>query len=218
MIGSDFELPSTAGLEPEDAKSALRSALRHHRNGRSLRRRTDAGDAIGIVAAHLLQSRGDRRIAVYASRPAEPSTAPLLERAERAGVDILLPVLGDGLSRQWATFKGLDDLIERAPGRPPEPSGPYLEMDEVATASLIFVPALALDTSGSRLGQGGGWYDRVLTHVSPNATILGIVFADEVFSQDEFRLPQEPHDQLVHGAVTPQGVQWFIEPPAASVL
>lgn len=196
-------------MEPEDAKSTLRTALREARSHRSARRRAEAQDALGVIGSHLIKQRGDEVVALYAARPSEPSTADLMDRLSRAGVEVLLPLLGAGLARQWATFKGLDDLVERAPGRPPEPSGPALDMTEVSRASLILVPALAVDSAGCRLGQGGGWYDRVLTHVRPDATILAVVFQDEVFDDVEFTLPREPHDQLVHGAITPQEVITF---------
>ncbi len=209
MTGITHSLPTLTGLEPEDAKAALRGYLRSRRQERSLRRRTDAGDAIAIVGSNFVAGQNATRVAIYASRPTEPTTEPLLQRLEAAGVELLLPVLGDGLQRQWATFKGLDDLVERAPGRPPEPSGPSLPMEEIARADVIFAPALAVDTRGCRLGQGGGWYDRALSHVNPNATILAIVFDDEVFPSDEVELPCEDHDRFVHGALTPNGVRWF---------
>ncbi|GAA2516848.1 5-formyltetrahydrofolate cyclo-ligase [Rarobacter incanus] len=210
MTGQIQHLPDLGGLEPEDAKSVLRSTIREHRATRSARRRTDAGDAIGIIGSHLATKRADKTVALYASRPTEPSTGALLERLSAAGIRVLLPVLGDGLKREWGDFNGLSDLVERAPGRPPEPSGQAFAMQEVASATLVLVPALCVDTSGCRLGQGGGWYDRVLEHVSPDALVLAVVFPDEVFNIDEFPVPREPHDAMVHGALTPQGVNMFI--------
>ena len=106
-------------------------------------------------------------VSVYASRVTEPGTGPLLEALAARGVRVLLPVLGSGLQRDWAEYAGPDDLRERAPGRPPEPGGATLGAATLADADVVIAPALAVDTTGARLGQGGGWYDRALEHLRP---------------------------------------------------
>jgi 5-formyltetrahydrofolate cyclo-ligase len=54
---------------------------------------------------------------------------------------------------------------------------------------------------GIRLGRGGGFYDRALTHVRPDAVLVAVVFDDELVDE----LPAEPHDQRVTVVVTPSG-------------
>lgn len=146
-------------------------------------------------------------MSVYASRPSEPGTLPLIVALADAGVRVLLPLLGDGLQRGWGDFLGADDLTSRAPGRPPEPSSPFLPQSEVAAADVIIAPALAVDPSGTRLGQGGGWYDRALVDARADALILAYCFADEVHV--EGTVPREAHDLPVHGVVTPDALTSF---------
>ncbi|UJP41092.1 5-formyltetrahydrofolate cyclo-ligase [Cellulomonas palmilytica] len=191
--------------EPEEAKELLRSALRKARSHRSQRLRDEAADALAEVVTSIPAVRDARCVSVYAARPTEPATGVLLERLAERGVRILLPVLGAGLQRDWAEYRGPDDLRERAPGRPPEPGGPTLGPQALADADVIVAPALAVDTAGSRLGQGGGWYDRALEHARPDALVVAVVFPEEVRDAAVDPLPREPHDRRVDAYATPEG-------------
>lgn len=191
-------------LETEDAKHLLREAVRSHRNNRGQRERSDAGLAIATHASEIVADAGC--VAVYASRPNEPATGPLIDHLHERGIDVLLPILGIGLSRDWAWHRPGGTLAVRAPGRPPEPDGPGLGITALQRADVVFTPALAIDRTGVRLGQGGGWYDRVLEHRRPDAPVVAVVFADEV---SDTPLPRAPHDRAVDGILTPAG-WWFV--------
>lgn len=136
-----------------------------------------------------------RVIALYASRPGEPGTLMLLRELAAAGWSILLPKLRK--EPDWAWYEGQGRL---APGwgQIPEPMGPALGAGAIALAEIIVVPALAVGRDGSRLGTGGGWYDRALPHRSPSAQVLVIARSDEVRDS----LPTEPHDVAVDLVVT----------------
>ncbi|TDE94096.1 5-formyltetrahydrofolate cyclo-ligase [Occultella glacieicola] len=194
-------LPRDAHLEMEDAKQIMRDSVRAHRTERSDRERREAAEAIAVHAAELLEDV--RCVATYAARRTEPDTAPLLETLDRAGISILLPMLGPGLSRDWARYRPGDPLEVRAPGRPPDPEGPGLGAEALAEADLILTPALSVDAAGNRLGQGGGWYDRALAHARPDARVIAILFDDEVSTEP---LPVAPHDRRVDGVLTPRGI------------
>ncbi len=193
------------GAELEDIKADLRTAARAARNQRSPQRREEAAIAIASHVLGMPQVRDAATVSVYTSRVAEPGTMPLIEALADRGVRVLLPLLGDGLQRGWGVFHGADDLTERAPGRPPEPSGDFLPGEALAEADVVIVPALAADSSGTRLGQGGGWYDRALVHSRPGAPIVALVFEDEMCAPGD-PLPREDHDVPVDVVVTPSGI------------
>jgi len=187
--------------DTSEEKDRLRRQIRARRAHRSTRRRTETAQLLAEVVLTIPEVAAAGCVSVYASRPTEPGTGPLIEALAARGVRLLLPVLGTGLQRDWAEYAGPDDLRERAPGRPPEPSGPPLGAAALGDADVVLVPALAVDAAGGRLGQGGGWYDRVLAHVRPGVPVVALVHEDEVLDA----VPREAHDQIVTGVATSDG-------------
>ncbi|MDQ3825225.1 MAG: hypothetical protein M3319_16065, partial [Actinomycetota bacterium] len=70
----------------------------------------------------------------------------------------------------------------------------------IATAALVLVPALAVDWHGTRLGRGGGHYDRTLPLASPGIPLVAVVRDDELLAS----VPVQPHDVPVTAALTPR--------------
>lgn len=208
MSGPAQPYPINGSLEAEDAKNALRSAIRAAREGRSERRRAEAAHLLSEVVLTIPEVRDAGVVALYASRTYEPGTLPLMDTLDDLGKRILLPVLGAGLQRDWADYAGLEDLSQRAPGRPPEPSTPSLGSSALELADVVVAPALAVDTAGNRLGMGGGWYDRTLIHVRPGVRVVALVFPEEVYYAAERPLPHEGHDRSIDGIATPTGWHW----------
>ena len=71
-----------------------------------------------------------------------------------------------------------------------------------AEVDVALVPGLAFDRNGTRLGRGGGHYDRLLARLRPDAVIVGITPAALVVD----RLPREAHDRPVGFLATEDGV------------
>lgn len=204
MHRTQLALPRTDGYEAEDAKQVLRLIVREARTQRSESERARAGKALAVNG---LEAVGDAAcVAAYVSRSTEPDSLPLLEALRERGTRVLLPVLGPGLNREWGEYRGADDLAVRAPGRPPEPSGPVLPGEVIVEADVVVAPALAIDAVGTRLGQGGGWYDRVLKLVRPGTQVFGMVFDEELIA--DVLLPADEHDVAVPAVITPE--RWFL--------
>ena len=105
----------------------------------------------------------------------------------------MLPISKQDGTLTWVLFDG-----QTEPGifGFPEPVG---ETSSIADVDLIFVPALAVDKSGERLGKGKGYYDRALAAPETVAPVVAIVF-DEEFVES---IPTEDHDHPVDAVVTP---------------
>ena len=139
--------------------------------------------------------------ALFVSTPREPDMSLALGLFPRALLPVLLDEAGAPLGAPhwglWETGRALVTL-----GRPPaQPGGEALGSEALAGADLILIPALAASADGTRLGQGGGWYDRALMYRSPGVPVVAAIFDDEVLEAGV--IPAEPHDIPVDAIVTP---------------
>ncbi|MGI8761179.1 MAG: 5-formyltetrahydrofolate cyclo-ligase, partial [Jatrophihabitantaceae bacterium] len=73
----------------------------------------------------------------------------------------------------------------------------------VAAADAVLVPALAVARDGTRLGRGGGSYDRALLRRRPGAPAAALLFDGELLDA----LPREQWDVPVQAVVLPAGWQ-----------
>lgn len=138
----------------------------------------------------------------------EPGSTRLLDDLRARGCRVLLPVVEpdnpDG-PLDWSVYSGADGLADGPLGLL-EPVGPRLGVEAIGEASLLLVPALAVDRDGWRLGRGGGFYDRSLPMRRPDAIVVAVVRDEEILDE----VPHEPHDVRVRAAVTPgAGFVWL---------
>lgn len=66
---------------------------------------------------------------------------------------------------------------------------------------IIFMPLLACDYTGMRLGMGGGFYDRTLATAPYKPYRIGLAHDFQYLTQ---RLPSQPWDQPLHELWTPK--------------
>lgn len=172
----------------EDAdKATLRRALLSRRAALPV----EAHDAAEQAAVRALAQHPARRVAAYVSVGSEPRTAALL--AALSDREVLLPVLLPDGDLDWAPA---DEGLEPGQHGLLEPRGDRLGPDAVAACELLVVPALAVDRAGTRLGRGGGSYDRALARAT--GWVVSLLHDGELLAE----LPREPHDQQVHAVVT----------------
>ena len=145
-------------------------------------------------------------VALYAARPDEPGTAALIAALAARGTRVLLPLLRR--SPAWAPFEG---ALRPGRGGIPEPTGGALPAEALREADAILVHCLAVGRDHTRLGTGGGWYDRALPHRRPDTPVVALVRAAEVRDS----LPTLPHDVSIDGAVSELG--WVGVAPTPSI-
>jgi 5-formyltetrahydrofolate cyclo-ligase len=150
----------------------------------------------------LLASSGST-VCAYVPVGTEPGSIEMLNVLLHRAGRVLLPVarttaddtplpLWWGEYRPGALTRGRWGLLE-----PPEP---WLPESALAEAELVFVPALAVDRRGVRLGRGAGFYDRSLSDRDPQARLIAAVRDAEFVDE----LPSEPHDVRMTHALTPE--------------
>jgi 5-formyltetrahydrofolate cyclo-ligase len=157
-----------------------------------------------VLGRHVLALVADgQTVCAYVPVGSEPGSVALIDSLQRRNIQVLLPIArydtaGIPQPLQWGEYRP-GNLVEARFGLR-EPSEPWLSPDAVATASVILVPALAVDRAGVRLGRGAGFYDRTLLLADPTARLVAVVRDDELVD----RLPAEPHDVRMTHALTPR--------------
>ncbi|MFC6236714.1 5-formyltetrahydrofolate cyclo-ligase [Longivirga aurantiaca] len=201
-----------------DAKKVLRRRLRTARAARSATDREQVASGLAVRVGTVpevtaLVAAGGGVVAAYASLGDEPGTGALRALLALSGVRVLLPVIRDDGRLDWGWDS--DDLVPRAHRLAiPEPAAdPALGTGAAGLAasgcSVVLVPALAVGHDGCRLGQGGGFYDRLLAdvpeHLDGGPLLVAVVHDDEVLDS----VPHEPHDRPVDAVLTPTTYRRF---------
>ena len=186
-------------MSVEGDKTRLRAAARVARTAipEADRRAAAIRDAAGALG--LTGVAGARGALAYCAMPEELDPSPLVRLLMQAGTRIAYPrVCGPGaLTLHWG------DACELEPGycgllEPPAGSD-EASLDEIA---LVLVPGVAFDEACNRLGMGGGFYDRLLSGLSPTALKVALAFDEQIVDT----VPHDGHDAPVDAVVTPSRI------------
>lgn len=170
-------------------------------------RRSVSDDAHAAEARALTEHldaalSSDGTVCAYVPVGAEPGSIAMLDVLLARAGRVLLPVARTGAddspaALQWGEYRP-GELVAARFGLF-EPAEPWLPATALAEASVVLVPALAVDRSGVRLGRGGGFYDRTLVYRDPRARLIAVIRDPELLDE----LPHEPHDVPMTHALTP---------------
>lgn len=143
-------------------------------------------------------------VAAYLSGASEPPTSALLVALVEHGYEVLVPVCRAGFRLQWVRWVPGIGLV-RSPWAPvDEPVGKRLPLSVMDQVSGILLPALAVDLEGTRLGKGGGYYDRFLASLAGlqhRPATAAVVFDHELLPAGQ--IPADELDAPVNGVLTP---------------
>ena len=175
-------------------KATLRTVLLARRAARSPEERAAAARSLAAALASRLADVAV--VAAYVPTAEEPGHDRLPGALPGR---VLLPVVpARGRELSWAEYDGR--LVAGRFGLQ-EPAGERLPATALARADVVVVPALAVATDGTRLGRGGGYYDRALAHARADAVLVAAVFDDELLEA----LPAGAHARRVTAVVPPSG-------------
>jgi 5-formyltetrahydrofolate cyclo-ligase len=188
------------------SRPALRRALWRNRNAMSRAARADGERRIRAALAHSPWLRAGTAVGLYVSRGTEVGTASIRALARRRGCRVYLPRITDFVARRMlllpdpGTGLGLNRyrIAEPVSGTPIAPQA----------LAVVLMPLVGFDDEGNRLGNGAGFYDRLLalrhgTHGRP--VLVGIAFE----SQRCPSLPVAAHDVPLDAVITERGIQLF---------
>lgn len=168
------------------SKDELRTRFGAARRARTEPDRDAARAAVCSIVLARCRALGWRCVAAYVPLRTEPGSLELLDGLVALGVRVLVPITLADRDLDWTSW----------PVR-----APALGREAVAGADAVLVPALAVAPDGTRLGRGGGSYDRALPRRATSATVAALVFDGETVPS----LPRDTWDVPVSAVVSPSG-------------
>ena len=135
------------------------------------------------IAAHLLampEYQEAQTVFCFVSTPREINTRPILEDILRSGKQLCVPLCVDKGVMETRLVTDLSQL------RP--------DID------FAVLPCTTCNHLGQRLGKGGGYYDRFLSHYRGGTVLL----CREKLIREE--IPLEPHDYPIPWVLTERGL------------
>lgn len=124
-----------------------------------------------------------------------------------------LPDAFDGGSRivvPWCSDSGdlelfhLESMSELVPGKfgilEPSPDLRLVPQKHISVSELdaVFVPGVAFDSRGGRLGHGRAYYDRLLSNARADCHFVGLAWECQMFPE----IPMGTHDVFMDSVVT----------------
>jgi len=173
-----------------------------------------------IISRRIIHSRFyrySRHIALYLSADGEVDLSPLINKIHGHYKKCYLPVI---LSREngimaFAPYNKNTRLRKNSFGIL-EPIYQKKHLKSAWQLDLVLAPLVAFDPQGHRMGMGGGYYDRALSHLRRQGLNsrhtrkhhpLFVGIAHELQQVDT--LQAQPWDIPLHAIVTEKGLRYF---------
>lgn len=185
---------------PDVEKARLRREMLARRAAQAPDAANRASQAVAARVATLPRFATAGEILAYLPIRGEVDAGILVRNLLASGRRVLLPRCRPGAPGEL-DIGCLTCLKDARPGRfgilepPPEVCRP----PESFFPDVILVPGVAFDIRGTRLGFGGGYYDRLLAlPMADAAYVIGLAYAFQVLPQ----LPAAPWDKPMDAVVT----------------
>ena len=185
----------------EEAKAALRVKARAARALLDSGERADAAEAAARHFFDSIELQKSDVVAAYWRIRDEMDCQPILIRLMDSNQTVVLPVvLGPDEPLDLRVWEQGASLYESGFGTlAPSELAPKAEPD------VVLMPLLAFDSRGTRLGYGGGYYDRTLASMKKRPKLIGLAYS----TQQLERIPREAHDVPLDAVITETGVVYF---------
>lgn len=169
------------------SKAGLRIALRQRRNALTPSEQLAAAHSLIQNVTRLPTWKNAQRIAVYLAADGEIDARHVALLAREQGKQVFLPVITQHNLLSFARWE-TDELLAPNLFGIPEPTATAARCP-AADLDIVFLPLVAWDLRGGRLGMGGGFYDRALSGVA-GPLLVGLAHD----CQQTDAVPRDPWD------------------------
>ncbi|MCW8833470.1 MAG: 5-formyltetrahydrofolate cyclo-ligase [Colwellia sp.] len=185
-----------------DKRVALRQSIRAKRQQLS---RTEQINASNLLTQRLVSHNkihSATKIALYLANDGELELMLFIKWCWQQGKQVYLPVLHPFCSGHllFLLFEENSTMIDNHYGI----SEPKLDVSKVCPLKqldIIFTPLVAFDSTGARLGMGGGFYDRTLANWQAQHNLYPIGLAHDC--QQVKKIPNQSWDIPLPEIITP---------------
>ena len=180
-----------------DKKHALRAGALIQRGSLPVSEARASSGIIQEKVLHFPPYLTSPAVGLYSPIGNEVATERIRDHAFTSGKNVFYPKArkADGLC--MIRVRSAEEL---KPGRYGilEPVGTEAMTDPDQQGLVVFVPGLAFDLHGRRLGRGKGHYDRLLGRLAEGATFVSLAYEFQIVEE----LPTEEWDRKVHHIIT----------------
>jgi 5-formyltetrahydrofolate cyclo-ligase len=182
-------------------KQTIRREVRSARRALSADVIAAAAAAVAVRARGFDPFRNATAVLAYLPHDNEVPTAALIEATLRRGQRIYLPRMG--LREEIVCWAPGEPLRASAAGGVLEPAAGHATVP--AAPAIAFLPLVAWDERGTRLGRGGGFYDRFFARLPEVFVRVGLAYE----LQQRPQLPRDPWDVPLDFIITEQRIVEF---------
>ncbi|WWP01716.1 MAG: 5-formyltetrahydrofolate cyclo-ligase [Candidatus Dasytiphilus stammeri] len=144
-------------------RKLIRQQIRHLRQNLSLLDQQKSAAQISQIAINFRPVYQATNIAIFVSVDGEINTDQLIKQLWQHNKHVCLPVIYQVNQILFMQYTSVTLMIFNR-FNIPEPLFDYRKILPLETIDIIFIPLVAFDALGNRLGMGGGYYDRLLQH------------------------------------------------------
>lgn len=168
-------------------KKELRAVCRAKRS--NISDKEEKSRAIVARALELPEVKAADALFIFYPLKDEINLLPLMDYAKETGKKIAFPLCEDKDGAMRFCEVGSLDALERGYFGLREPKKDAPEI--LPRGAVIFLPALAIDKKGYRLGYGKGYYDRYLAkYADLKPFTVGVIYQELLFDQ----IPHDEYD------------------------
>ena len=151
-------------------------------------------------------------IGIFVSKRAsyEISTDELINRSIKIGKEVYIPrCITITRDLEYIKIMNLDAETEIGTFSLREPKKSIKagnQIDFMKKCDLIFVPGMAFDKSGNRMGYGSGYFDKFLNKFrkyNKNILVVGLSFDFQILQEE---IPHNSHDAVVDYIISPSRI------------
>lgn len=175
-------------------KDSLRSSFKSQLNELSTEDKRAQSAALRQKLSDFLNNQ-EGVWTLFAPLNDEPNIMGLLESSTH--IDWSFPRVESKEDMRFFRVSTPDELVTSSWGLEEPPANPQRCVDKQELQGCL-VPGLAFDRQGTRLGRGGGFYDRFLQNFK--GLKLGVTFRQGLTDET---LPRESHDQKMDMIISP---------------